>query len=251
MRTAPRMFLFVATVWLQCGALCGQAVDPSVGVVDLSVKTRVQDTEHPDSPLSPGASGQSTGALPTILITQTATQTPPTQTGSSHFSQFPSLTSMSSWVGASSSTLSAGMESTPSQSTNVAESRRPALSRLTVSRKPNMILAGVDVEPAKSNRSPNEHSAEGNAPSDTDAKLRMLKRAEQKAARLRVKNPFQDKADAVNAGRWNGTALSARALQRQRHQEGERLLNGYDTDSEQRRRRRRSQRGSLSLPGSR
>lgn len=233
------------TIW-------GQAVDPSVPSFDPSIKARVQDPDHPDSPLSLGASGRWMREQATS--TPTAVPAAPAQLGS-RSSQFPSLTGRSLWIGASHGALPPGSEAASLQTSGRVEGRTPTLNasrlgaKLTGSRQQTVILAGVDLELTRSSRSADEYSDERNEPSDLNAKLRMLKKAAQKSARLRGTSPFQNKADAANAGRWRGTVLTAESLEQQRHQETQLLARGYGASDE--RRRRHHHRKSASSTGSR
>ena len=251
MNSTPTIRLLAATLTFLPVTIWGQAVDPSVPSFDPSVKARVQDPDHPDSPLSPGARGRWMREQPTS--TATAVPAGPAQPGYRP-GQFPSLTGRSSWIGASRGALAAGNEAASLQTSGVVEGRSPTLNasrlgtKLTGARKQMLILAGVELEQARSSRSTDEYSAE-QEPSDLNAKLRMLKQAAQKSARLRVTNPFQNKADAANAGRWRGTVLTAGSLEQQRHQETQLLARGYGTPDQ--RHRYHHHRKSASSAGSR
>ena len=110
-----------------------------------------------------------------------------------------------------------------------------------------MTLAGVELQTTKSDRS-TEESFDLSELSDPKAKLRVLKRAAQKTARLKIVNPFQSKADAANAGRWHASLSSASALEQQSHEETLLLHSGYNAQTERQRRRHRA---VTPTPGSR
>jgi hypothetical protein len=240
-------FGMAALTFLPCLA-CGQAVDPSVGAVDSSVNTRVQDSEHPIT-LLPGASGSWTGEL---SLNPAPASAKPVQTGASTAGQFPSLAGMSSWSGTPSTASNTQTASTPPQSSNTGQDRNSLLlasqwskltgTKLTDPRKLAMILSAVEGAPKKSDAI-DEFSAERNESTDPKAQLRTLRRAAQKTARVKITNPFQNKADAANAGHWRGTVFTARSLEQERHQEALRMLQGY-TDQTERKRRRHRHRGA-------
>jgi hypothetical protein len=222
-------------------------VDPSVGAVDLEVTTRVQDSDHPDSALLPGGSNAWTG------------QTIMSQTASSPIraNPFPSLNSVSAWgtFSSNSSSVNAGGagDARDAQHSTSPQTRNQTLdasvwSKLTGSRKQYAILAGVELQPTRSNRSIEEFSIDQNEASDPHANMRMLKRATQKTARLRIVNPFQNKADAATARRWSGSLSSARALEQNRHEEALLLKSGFNAQTQ---RRRHLKRGKTPTSGSR
>lgn len=241
MSSARRSIVAAAFLCLQA-LVWGQAVDPSVSTIDLSVNARVQDSDLPDTSQFPGPSGSWTGQL-----NMPPASAPSVQTGASRPSQFPSLTGMSSWGGVPFNASNPQTGSTPPQTSSATQDRNALFSasqwtKLTGSRKRTMVLSDLEVEPKKSNAT-DEFSAERNESADPKAQARMLKRAQQKTARVKIVNPFQNKADATNAGRWRGTVLTASSLEQQRHQEALLLHRGYGANDERRRRRRKSGRG--------
>jgi hypothetical protein len=244
-----RLRLVVAASTFLPVLACGQAVDPSVGTVDPSVNARVQDSDHSIT-LLPGASGPWTGEL---SLNPAPASAKPVQAGASTASQFPSLTGMSSWGGTPFTSSNTQTASTPPQSSNTGQDRTSVLlasqwskltgTKLTDPRKLAMILSAVEVSPKKFDAT-DEFSAERNESTDPKAQLRTLKRAAQRTARVKITNPFQNKADAANAGRWRGTVFTAHSLEQERHQEALRMLQGY-TDQTERKQRRHRHRGAV------
>ena len=237
-----RLFLFAGLLIFLPTLVWGQAFDRSVAISDPSIKTRVQDSDQPDNPLSfPGASGPWTGQL---ALNPPAPSAIAVQTGASRASQFPSLNGMSTWSGTSSGTSNMKTGGTLPQGSSVAQDRNPLLSasrftKLTGSKKTTMVLSQVELGTSKTSHASDEFAQQ--ELTDPKADLRKLKRAAQKTARVRITDPFQNKADAANAGRWHGTVLTARSMEQERHQESLRMLQGYtdETDRKQRRRRKR------------
>lgn len=245
-----KTFVVAAALTLSSVIARGQAIDPSIGAVDSSVSPRVQDSDHPVSPLFPGASGPWTGEL---NVTPASASAKVIQTGASRANQFPSLSGTSSWGGVSSSASNTQSTATPSPSTTTMQTRNPLLNtsqwnRLSTSQKKALVLAAAELAQGKTNRATDEFSIDKNESSDQNAKLRMLKRATQKTARAKIVNPFQNKADATNVGRWRGTVLTASSLEEQRHNEASLVLHGYETTTE-RKRHRRHHHGASTSPG--
>lgn len=248
MYSTRTILIAVATLTLVPVTFYGQVVDPSVPAYDPSVNASVQDPDHPDSALLPGGSAAWTGQP---IMSQAATSAQP---GSARGNQFPSLTPASWWAGVSTSALSASSGSASLQSTNVAQDRNqmPGASkwtRLTGTRKRNRTLVDFELQSQKTNRSTDEFSTQQNESSDPKAKLRMLRRAGQRTARVRTVNPFQNSADATTSGRWHGSLSSASALEQRRHEEALLVMRGYNAQTE--RRRRRSHRHSAAPRDSR
>lgn len=69
---------------------------------------------------------------------------------------------------------------------------------------------------------------------DENLKLRKLKQATAKSARLRITNPFQAKADAATSAHWGSDRSSARALEQQQHEGSMLLQSGFNARDERR-----------------
>jgi len=212
-------------------SLLGQQVDPSVQVPDLSVKARVQDVDHPDSALLPGGSVAWTGQPIMIQKSPDAAQK-----GSSLKSNpFPSLTSMSTWGGVS-STTSSNSSAGVVRPRSVLTSSKSALSR----KLNTMLMTRLDLHPANTDLTVEELAAEENQLTRTSAALELHKLRQQtsrsRPARLRVANPLVAKADAATTGRWHADQFSANALEQQRHEGALLLRHGYTARKKGRRR---------------
>ena len=239
MRIAVTSFVIAVLLLVPTG-LTGQQVDPSVQPFDPSVNARVQDPDHPASALLPGGSSAWTGQP--IMSQQPSG---PAQKGSAgKNSQFPSLTSMSTW----------GTLSVPDSSSNAVPDRARSVlpsTKTFLSRKLNTSLATtVDLHSAKSDRIEDEVAAEENQLTRTSAalELRKLRRETSRSlrsARVRVVNPLQAKADASSAGRWHSDQSSIYALNQQQHEAGMLLHYGFNDRGERRRRRHRGRKHTL------
>jgi len=230
----------ITTVFLlvPCGFL-GQQIDPSVQPVDPSVNPRVQDVDHPDSALLPGGSSAWTGQPIMSQMPSASTQ----KDSAPKNSQFPSLTSMSTWG------TTSVVDSSASNARNVLDRARGGLpSRKTsLSRKLNMTLATtLDLHSTNTDRVEEETAAAENQLTRTSAalELRELRRETSQStrsarlARLRAANPLVNKADAASAGLWHSDQSSAYALNQQQHETNALLQHGFTPKKKPRRRHR-------------
>ena len=227
----------ITTVFLlvPCGFL-GQQIDPSVQPVDPSVNPRVQDVDHPDSALLPGGSSAWTGQPIMSQMPSASTQ----KDSAPKNSQFPSLTSMSTWGTTSvvdSSASNAG--SAPDRARGGLPSRKTSLSR-----KLNMTLAtNLGLHSTNTDRVEEETAAAENQLTQTSAalELRQLRRETSRtnrSARLKTVNPLVNNADAASAGLWHSDQSSAYALNQQQHEANVLLQHGYTPRKKPRRRHR-------------
>ena len=232
--------LLFAAFALAPAVLSGQAVDPCVDAIDPSVNSRIQDPDHPDSPLLPGGNSSWT-SQPIMSQAQTSSASTAAQkTGSAtKASQFPSLLGASAWGGSSLAPLS-------TQSATVTPEHTQTASRWTktaASRKLNMVTATVDVKTAKLGHSDDDFSEEDALSieqkqlADANSKLRKLKQAADKSKRSRITNPFQAKADAATAAHWGSDKSSARALAQEQHESGMLLHSGFNARTTRKRKR--------------
>jgi hypothetical protein len=257
----PRIILIaVAVCMLIPRLLSAQEVDPSVQAIDPSVNSRVQDPDSPDNALLPGGSSAWTGQ-PIMSQTPTTgasgTSGSPQKTGSaSRPSQFPSLVGVSAWGQSSFGSSSSQNASGAQDSLSLTGARtRPQLasrwSRNAFSRKSNVTAASADPQSSRSGRAGDELSVEENRPSNSNLKLRGLKRATQRSTRSRITNPFQAKADAATAAHWGSDQSSTYALTQQRHESGMLLHYGFNARSDRQAHRKRRKRGAATNSTSR
>jgi hypothetical protein len=220
--------------------LPGQAVDPSVKAMDRTVNSRVQDPDRPDSALLPGGSSAWTGQP--IMSRASSTSSQKGSAGKS--SQFPSLTSMSTWGTLSVIDSSAQKAaSVPDRAGSVLPSTKAARSR-----KLNIMVGTVDLQSAKSISSQDELAAEQSQQTGTSAalELRKVRQGAAQSARTRITNPLRASADAASAGRWHSDQSSARALAQQQHEAATLLHYGFNAHNKP----RRWHRGKKHTPGS-
>jgi hypothetical protein len=109
--------------------------------------------------------------------------------------------------------------------------------------KLNFLTPASVAEAERTDRSQNQlleeaFSVEQNRSSASLNKLRQLKQAQSRSARLRLANPLQSKADASSAPHWGSDESSSRALDQQRHETGMLLKSGFGARSERRKRAR-------------
>ena len=292
----PRTILIaVAVCTLVPRGLSGQAVDPSVQPVDVSVRSRVQDPDQPSTPLLPGpnsawaeqpiviqtassgtsAAGQGLGSanrpnqFPSLAdISTWASSTSAAWAGQSLMSQTPSLGSSSgapsgasgAAPGPGSATQAAQLQNSAgasawgrssfaiASSTNAsgAQGQLQKGMRWTTATglaKLNFLTPASEAEAERTDRSQNQlleeaFSAEQNRSSASLSKLRQLKQAQSRSARLRLANPLQSKADASSAPHWGSDESSSRALDQQRHETGMLLKSGFGARTERRKRAR-------------
>jgi hypothetical protein len=153
---------------------------------------------------------------------------------------FQNLIGVSVW-GSSPSTAASSLNASGAQGQGLSALR---WNKAAGFRKLNLSTPTAIAETARSNRSEDEildgifSGAQNGSPNSND-KLRKLKQATAKSARLRVTNPFQSKSDASTAGLWGGDKSSARALAQQQHESGMLLQSGFSARSERRKHRRR------------
>jgi hypothetical protein len=229
--------IVIAAFMLVPGVLSGQAVNVGVAAVDLTVKSRVQDPDRPESALFPGGSTAWTGQ-PIMSQTQpSGTSGSAQKPGStSRTSQFPSLVGNSAWgpsgIGTSSSQNASG--------TQVHTQNVSRWTKAPVSRKLNVMMATAEVQSARPGRAQSEFSVEQNELSDTNLQLRKLKQAAARSVRSRTANPLRSKADAATASHWGGGKLSASAIAQQQHESGMLLLYGFNARSNRQKHRHRS-----------
>jgi hypothetical protein len=242
--SALKIGLLIAAFVLAPAVLSGQAVDPSLEAIDPSVNSRIQDPDHPDSPLLPGGSSSWTGQ-PIMSQTQTAGasgagQKPGSATSGTTIrtNQFPSLVGASAW-GGSSLAVSSSQTATTTTPEHVQTASR--WMKTAASRRLNMMTAAADVKSAKLGHSDDDFSEdalsiEQKQLADANLKLRKLKQAADRSKRSRITNPFQAKADAATAAHWGSDTSSARALAQQQHESGMLLHSGFNARTARRKR---------------
>jgi hypothetical protein len=229
--------IVVAAFMLVPGVLSGQVVNVGVAAIDLTVKSRVQDPDRPDSALLVGGSTAWTGQ-PIMRQTQpSGTSGSAQKPGSmSRTSQFPSLVGSSVW-GPSSVVASSSLNTSGAQVLTKSVSR---WTKAPVSRKLNVMMATAEVRSARPGRAQGELLVEENQLSDSRLQLRKLQQATARSARSRTTNPLRSKADASTASHWGGGKLSASAIAQQQHESGMLLLYGFNARSNRQRHRHRS-----------
>jgi hypothetical protein len=179
-----------------------------------------------------------------------ATSGPAQRLGSmSTASQFSSLSGISAWGPSSSAALSPlNASGARAQTQRARQWKKPVRSR-----KPDMtMMASDEMQLVRLGSSGNEFSEEVKAveelrPTDPNLKLRELKQAAARTARLRSSNPFKSKADS-STPLWAHDASSLRALGQQQHEVGMLLHSGYGAQSA---RRKRGHGTAAAAPGSR
>jgi hypothetical protein len=177
-------------------------------------------------------------------------------------SQFPSLVGVSVW-GPSWPASSPSLSSLNASGTQGQTGSPPRWAKTSRNRKLDVTMANINMQSAKSGNSEAELleeaiAVEENRPSDFNSNLRVrelrqeLKQATARAARLRVANTLQSKADASSAGRWAHDASSAGALGQQQHETGMLLKSGFNARSDrQQHRHKAAAPRELGDPGSR
>jgi hypothetical protein len=108
-------------------------------------------------------------------------------------------------------------------------------------RKLSLLTPATAAEAARTGRSQDElleeaFSVEQNRSSESTDKLRKLKQATARSARLRITNPFQSKADASTAPHWGSDESNSRALDQQQHESGLLLKSGFGARTARRKR---------------
>ena len=146
-------------------------------------------------------------------------------------SQFPSLTSMSTWD----ITFSAlAMDAARSAVAAPDRGRNALASKTASSRKLNMKVASADLRSAKSSTIQDELALlEQNQMTSSSVavelrKLRVEAARSSRSARLKLADPLHAKADVASGGLWHSDQSSARALAQQQHAAGLLLQNGFN-----------------------
>jgi len=237
--------LVIAVFVLVPAVLCGQEVNVRVDPVDLTVRSRVQKEEQPDSPLLPGGSIAWTGQ-PIMSQVQSSNIPAPTQkSGSmSKAGQFPTVVGTSVWAPSSIAAASSVAAASPADTNGVQDRPQATTKRWTkalTSRKLTL-MAAAEAQSAKLARTQEDPSLslEQTGPSDLNFKLRKLKQATNRAARLRMSRSLQAKGDAsTTATHWGADQSSSNALWQQQHESGMLLHYGFNARSDRIAKRRK------------
>lgn len=219
-----------------------QQIDPSVTPMDPSVNLRVQDPDQPQSALLPGGSNTWTGQP---IMSQTSS--PKQQSGSNIVSQYPSLAgAASTWGGLSSLTVGSSDSGTPSGTPGQQSLLSSPKTKMTLARKLKIMALNSEVQASdRSARMEEALAIEQNLPASAAAKYIQLRRATAKSARVRVKNPFQSKADVTATVRWGADRSSEYALEQRQHESGMLLHSGFNARTERKRRHKKHQASTL------
>jgi hypothetical protein len=245
--------------------LLGQQVDPSVPAIDPTAHARVQDPDQPLSPLLPGGSSAWTGQpIMSEVPSSSAYRSYQKLVSASAASQFSGSTGASTWgpAAVTPSTSSTPLNAGPTPdlaSTNTVRAHALSMTlRSKVggsSRKLNletMTEQGQSTKagPSQSGPSPEEIAealgVQQNGSSNSELKLRKLKQANTRSARLRLNNPFQSRSDAATAGRWGADSSSTNAMAQQKHESGMLLHYGFNARTERKKHRRHGAAASAS-----
>jgi hypothetical protein len=234
----------IAVFMLVPSVLSGQQVNTRVDSIDLRVNARVQDPDQPQSALLPGGSSAWTGQPIMSETPFSGTSGPAQRPGAmGKTSQSPSLVGVSVWGPSS-------IAATPSSDISGGQEHTQTVKRWTKagsSRKLSVMMATAELQSARSGHLQDELSVEQNVPSDSNLKLRKLKRAATRLGRLRIANSFQPKADGYVA-RWGhdtlGASFSASAMAKKQHESGLLLRYGFNARREREARRKHKYRVS-------
>ena len=162
----------------------------------------------------------------------TMTQGPTAVAQKGTVSQFPSLTSMSTWDITFSTLATDAASSTASVPDRA---RSVASAKTSASRKLNMKVASAELRSTKSSTIQDELSLlEQNQMTSSSVavelrKLRVEAARSSRSARLKLADPLHAKADTASAGLWHSDETSARALAQQQDEAGMLLQNGFNS----------------------